>query len=374
MKNGSVTLLFVLMAGFAPAIVVQDYSVATNAPSGDWDLNWNYIYNYKQSSAVAVGEYWILTAAHVADDPPSGDLSIGATTYYQQEIIYHSSADLALVRYDKPMPGFYPLYTGLFLIDDEMILVGFGNTGTVTDAKGAFAQDYYTDSGSGRGTKRWGTQAYSSPDTQTYTLLPLTTTSTGFQMGFRVGDTPYEAGVGIYDSGGGTFIEDGKVWKVAGINTSRYGTETNYTGTFAVSVPAYTNWILQAMDAVTGDTNNDGIPNWWEEQYGTNIVAGADQDGDGVNGLDEYIADTDPTDGNSFFRIEGAISSSEQTFTFEGSTARQYQLLYTTNDLAATNLVWITNGVPVWGEGAATEIAITNTEEMVFYRMEAMLP
>lgn len=369
MKYLSVIPAFLLMAGISPAIVVQDYSVAESAPtneaSGSWDLDWSYVYNYKNSSSCAVGEYWILTAAHVADDPPSGTLTIGGTSYYEQEVFTHSSADLALVRYDKPFPGVYPLYAGSLFLGEEMIMVGFGNTGTVTDAKGSL-QDSYTDSGSGRGTKRWGTQTYTAPD--------IVGSSIGFQMGFRVGGTPYEAGVGIYDSGGGTFVDDGAIWKLAGINTTRYGTAPNYTGTFSVSVPAYHTWITNTMDSVTGDDDGDGIPNWWEEQFSTNVLADSDQDGDGFDGEAEYIADTDPTDGNSFFEMQGAITAAEQTFTFEGSTARQYQLLYTTNDLAATNLTWLTNGVPVWGGGTSTQITATNTENMVFYRLEAILP
>lgn len=399
MKNRKYIIILFIVGTFcwqAGAIVVENYSVATNAPTGDWDLNWDYVYNYKNSSSVAVGEYWILTAAHVADDGPSGDLTIAGTTYFQQEIIYHAgvddpdnadNADLALVRYDKPLPGFYDLYTGSLSTGSEFIMVGFGNTGTVVEVieggghggppglpSPVTTNYYYTDSGAGRGTKRWGTQSYSIPSTKTYTADPLTTTNKGFIMSFNVADTTYEAGVGTYDSGGGTFVEENGAWKLAGINTTRDGIGSQYTSTFAVSVPDYATWITNTMNAVTGDADDDGIPNWWEQQYATNIVAGTDQDGDGFIGANEYIADTDPTDSNSFFEMEGAITAAEQTFTFDGSPARQYQLVYTTNDLAATNLTWITNGVPVWGEGAGTEITVTNTEPMVFYRMEAILP
>ena len=91
------------------AIVVQDYTLAEAAPAG---LDWNYVYNYKGSSAVSVGEGWLLTAAHVADDGGDGSLTIGTTVYQQQQIEYHPNADLALVRYDKAFPGSYGLYTG----------------------------------------------------------------------------------------------------------------------------------------------------------------------------------------------------------------------------------------------------------------------
>jgi len=122
-KSTAAILLFLLVAGSVSAIVVADYTVATNPPTGIWNVNWGYVYNYKNSSAVAVGSHWLLTAAHVADDGGAGTILVDGTNYFQQEIVFHlpsddpqhtSRADLALVRFDKEFPGYYPLYTGSF--------------------------------------------------------------------------------------------------------------------------------------------------------------------------------------------------------------------------------------------------------------------
>ncbi|MDD3275592.1 MAG: hypothetical protein PHP93_00930, partial [Kiritimatiellales bacterium] len=63
-----------------------------------------------------------------------------------------------------------------------------------------------------------------------------------------------------------------------------------------------------------------------------------------------------------------------QTFYFNGSTGRQYQVFYTTNDLATTNLTWIAAGTPVWGAGTNSAITVTNTDDTVFYRLWVTVP
>jgi outer membrane protein assembly factor BamB len=44
-----------------------------------------------------------------------------------------------------------------------------------------------------------------------------------------------------------------------------------------------------------GDTDADGILQWWERRYGGDLVATADGDGDGLTNLQEFAAKTNPT-------------------------------------------------------------------------------
>ena len=95
------------------AIATVNDTISAQSPTNEgYSLNWDYIYKYKNASSVAVDHYWILTAAHVGDDEGTGSLVIGGEIYTQQEIIFHPTADLALVRYDKPFPGYYGLHEG----------------------------------------------------------------------------------------------------------------------------------------------------------------------------------------------------------------------------------------------------------------------
>jgi len=58
------------------------------------------------------------------------------------------------------------------------------------------------------------------------------------------------------------------------------------------------------IDALDPDDDNDGLPDWWELQYGLNPLdatgnngASGDPDGDGVNNLTEYLQGRNPTKG-----------------------------------------------------------------------------
>lgn len=396
MKFFLAILAILLVASSVQAIIVADYSIATNAPTGSFDIDWGYVYKYKNSSSVAVGTHWLLTAAHVADDTASSTVVVNGTNYYQQEIIFHAAADdpehsgradLALVRFDKEFPGYYPLYTGSFptstrFTDNRLaaVMIGYGRTGVVYST-------YYNELPPGNGIKRWGSQKIDGTDSLNYLIVdsretpPVTNTTynSGVKMNFILGETSYESGVGVYDSGGGTFVKDtDNIWKLAGINTTRYPTtgDTNYTGIFAVSVPAYETWATNVMNP-TGDLDGDGLPNYWEEQYGTitGLVASADDDSDGFSNFQEYIADTNPTNAASFFEMSGFLASTNQTVSFTGSTGREYQVFYTTNDLADTNLVWTAAHTNlVWGAGTNSSITVTNVADKAFYRLKAILP
>ncbi len=238
----TVVLFLIGWVASAQAIVVENYTIAASAPPG---LDWSHVYYYKGSSAVAVDDYWILTARHVADDGGTGSLTIDGTVYTQQEIINHPLADLALVRYDKALPGYYPLYTGDLLPQGEdpklqVLMVGFGTMGSARNFS-------WTDNGDGRGTKRWGTQEMDRTDIQWYEVGGVTTKNSGFWMDFDLINTTYEAGTGEGDSGGGDFYNDGGVWKLAGINTLRSLIGGDYKATFAIAVDDYADWITETI-------------------------------------------------------------------------------------------------------------------------------
>lgn len=371
------------MAGSTWAIATADNGISASNPTNyGYSINWDYVYKCNGSSSVAVDRHWVLTAAHVADDS-SGTLTVDGQTYTRQEVIYHPAADLALERYDKPFPGYYLLHDGeiyttsgfgknQITVFDELLMMGYGRTGVVTSVS-------FSNGPGGNGTKRWGTNKGSSIFSSTVPAdVGGTTgsrTTTCFQVAFTLGDTTYEAGAAQYDSGGPVFINSGGEWKVAGINLYLIGSDP-YTGNYLGKISSYRDWIISNIPDY--DSNMNGLPDWWETEYGgsaTSMVATNDSDSDGFSNLQEYIADTNPTNAASFFEMSGFLASTGQTVYFTGSTGREYQVFYTTNDLADTNLVWLAAHTNlVWGTGTNSSITVTNVADKAFYRLKAILP
>lgn len=80
------------------------------------------------------------------------------------------------------------------------------------------------------------------------------------------------------------------------------------------------------------DSNANGLPDVWEEfWFGgyTNAVPAADQDGDGFSNLQEYVADTNPLDGQSYLRLTAiaADDAGGRVSAIPASSARVYRLL-----------------------------------------------
>jgi len=361
------------------AIAVDNYNIATNSPSDvGYALSFNPIYNYKRSSAVAVDHYWLLTAAHVGDDVSSwSNLTINGEDYIEQEVVFHDDADLALVRYDKAFPGYYLLMedeifhkegNGFFktTVWHELIMVGFGYDGTVSST--SFTQ------GSSRWIKRWGTNRGESESTLNYDgggTVGLRSSS-GFHVDFDLNDTDYEAGANIYDSGGAVFSTNAAGdWVLAGVNVLRSGNGP-FTGNDAVKVADYVFWIKSII--VDYDTDMDGLPDWWESDYGTgptSMDAAADLDNDSFSNYYEWIADTDPTNGLSHFQILEWLAPTNVTFS--SSSARKYQI-EARADLVDTNEAWQTEVAWFVGSSPETEKAVSSTTSNRFYRIRAKLP
>ncbi len=120
------------------------------------------------------------------------------------------------------------------------------------------------------------------------------------------------------------------------------------------------------------DTDNDGLPDYWELLYFGSLTATdgtTDSDGDGLSDYEEYLAGTDPTDPNSSMHFYGCGGGNngptEFTITWSSSTNRNYTIEWTTSLM--TNFVMLVTNIP--GTPPQNQYVHTTMESNAFYRV-----
>jgi len=133
--------------------------------------------------------------------------------------------------------------------------------------------------------------------------------------------------------------------------------------------------------AAAGDSNNDGVPDWWYEKYSldpnTSGLGSIDSDLDGFTNWEEFIYDTDPTDINSYnsSTIEYAAESAIMDIRIESptSTGRFYDVFWATSLINST---WTPLNLNVTGnqDNSPVMLKVTNDAALRYYRTGAKLP
>ena len=127
------------------------------------------------------------------------------------------------------------------------------------------------------------------------------------------------------------------------------------------------------------DTDGDGIPDAYEYATTgnlTNLTAGGDFDNDGSGDKDEFLADTDPTDGTSLLEITAlnrAVTTNVVTWTVEPT--RTYRLEQA--NAATNNATWVDSGLGVLAPGMAptlTGLVPDPSATTRVYRARALVP
>ncbi len=130
------------------------------------------------------------------------------------------------------------------------------------------------------------------------------------------------------------------------------------------------------------DSDEDGLPNYWENQYfgnSTSALVSVDTDSDQWSNWEEYIMDSNPTNQLSYYpaiitNIEVSVSNVWRVQAGPPTTnSRKYAVWYTTN---LNEGAWRLYCEPVWGvpDGSALIFTVTNDVKQRSYRTSVILP
>lgn len=167
-------------------------------------------------------------------------------------------------------------------------------------------------------------------------------------------------------------------------SASFYGDSALFTVNANVDFNANITATTLPLDA--GDDDGDGLNNSWEKSYGSNSSA-SDSDGDGLSDLDEHnqglhpaLADTDGDgmpDGSevragtdaanpSSYLGVGAMQPTDNDLVVQWSsvTGKQYQVEYTTTDLAQPTSFTPLSGLIPASTGNVTYTVLTNAMQL----------
>lgn len=215
-------------------------------------------------SGTLIAHNWVLTAGHVGNAVGnSGSVSFGGVQYGFDQVYedplwtgdLRTGTDFALLHLTQDVQGIDPmgLYTG-YSVGKEVSVVGYGGTGTGIDG---WTHTYDIQ-------RRAGTNVVDAVnftmDGDTFTNVltmdmdnPDGSTNTYAYLGSNPTPTDLEMCVIFGDSGGGLFVDDGGVMKLAGVTSwvgtvdtdpnHNYGTYGDLSGFSAVAGGA--GWIGQ---------------------------------------------------------------------------------------------------------------------------------
>ena len=185
---------------------------------------------------------------------------------------------------------------------------------------------------------------------------------------------------------GGEVTWDAAAFPLADVAADGMATATNvYEDTLATATGRYVDvagsgsfWVRNTGTDDFGSYAGDGLPDDWQvDNFGIdNPDAGPTNnvDEDPLDNTGEWIANTDPRDGDSYFQI-AAISNKDSNAEvwFDSSAERVYSLEKTTN-LVFTNWQPVAGQTNLYGNDAMRSLVETNPAGPNHYRVWVRLP
>jgi hypothetical protein len=284
------TFAFCLAVGQGVILFRTDDPTAnTTAPTADAaGSGWNYEGQFGGFLGTPIAPQFFLTAKHIGQ--AGSVFTFGASNYTLVAHFNDPFSDFSIWKVAETFPTIAPLNTNSNEVGLRLVVVGRGTQRGSEVLVGSELRGWYW--GASDGVQRWGENIVaeivnfsSGPDDAIYAT-------------FDQNGLPDESHLSSGDSGGAVFIEDGEVWKLAGINyavdgdfftdgsgggefsgalfdargfyysdggnpptyTEITGTDAVPSGFYATRVSSKLAWIYSVIDP-TGDADGNGVSN-----------------------------------------------------------------------------------------------------------------
>jgi len=191
-------------------IFTSDPAYNTTAPTGELgNSGWQWQGRWSGCLGTPIGPHHFITAQHVGGQV--GDpFILGGISYTTKVYSDDTKSDLRIWAISGTFPTWAPVYRGSDEVGKSLIVMGVGlSRGAEVRVNGELKGWQW---GGGGGILRWGQNIVTSADDYGPGLGSL------LRAEFDVGAGTNEAHLASGDSGGAVFIQEGGVWKLAGIN------------------------------------------------------------------------------------------------------------------------------------------------------------
>ena len=186
-----------------------DTNYNTSAPTGAYaDSGWQWEGLVGSYLGTAIAPNYFITAKHLAVNT-NWTFTYQSQTYSIAAVTNSPTSDLTVCRVNGTFSSYAPLYMGSDEVGKEAVVFGRG-----TD-RGAAVTNLSLQLGGWQwgapnATERWGVNVLSDAG--------VSGTNPYLAADFNASGTSNECMLSVGDSGGGLFLQDGGVWKLAGIN------------------------------------------------------------------------------------------------------------------------------------------------------------
>lgn len=221
---GSLALILAAAEPVWGIIIIGSSAGNTSAPT-DPGLGerWNQVGNFSSYLGTPIASQFFLTAKHLGNLTGQAITFPDSTSYTTTAQFADPNSDLAIYQISGTFPNdkIVPMYSGAFTFNQSMTIFGRGRSRTDTAVVGQKSSPPGSTEnkgwtwGSSTGNRSWGTNTLDG-----LTTLPGANAGAGVQLvwDFDVGGGSSQGVLATNDSGGPVFMQEGGIWKLAGIN------------------------------------------------------------------------------------------------------------------------------------------------------------